>query len=487
MFRKPRENDTISIGPPVKPSTGRPPTPPGSIRSNPTTTMASTQSTKKPLTPRANTKTNVPMPSKTSGKKIAFSKTPGKPNTSILSFFKKVDSPFKDDSIFLAQGSQESVPSRPREVSEELLDEVSNEVYHGEGGRYNEAPGPVKRRKLSNEDIPNGKDNGPEEADKQPGMGASSTKTPLSKKPRRSGPFLSDTDSDDDSIGDESKPREDYSMEVNQAHFDLNEEESPSIDTDTVAVKSRNRVPIAAAQAKWQALQPRSRDTSEDAPAESSGSDYGKTQKRDLKPVTKAPALIKEETSVDEWGRFEELDDFPDDEFVDGEEFVERKWMEEQARLEAAEVGISEESFNGFDDDSLEGQHTEKEMTASCPVCSANLGNITEEQATRHVNGCLDGNVVALPDPIKTEPAEAKEVKFMPPSANNRFARKATIARPGQANPIALGSGSVSNGPSTAFTAIMSGKAEDAAWASAAAAENASRGKPAHERTCPFY
>ncbi|KAH0556281.1 hypothetical protein GP486_005790, partial [Trichoglossum hirsutum] len=33
----------------------------------------------------------------------------------------------------------------------------------------------------------------------------------------------------------------------------------------------------------------------------------------------------------------------------------------------------------------------------------------------------------------------------------------------------------------------MSSHAEDAAWASAAAAEAASRGKPAYQRTCPFY
>ena len=33
----------------------------------------------------------------------------------------------------------------------------------------------------------------------------------------------------------------------------------------------------------------------------------------------------------------------------------------------------------------------------------------------------------------------------------------------------------------------MSGHAEDAAWATAAATESASRGKPAYQRTCPFY
>jgi len=39
----------------------------------------------------------------------------------------------------------------------------------------------------------------------------------------------------------------------------------------------------------------------------------------------------------------------------------------------------------------------------------------------------------------------------------------------------------------TAFNKLMSGHAEDAAWAEAAAAEHASRGKPSYTRTCPFY
>ena len=42
------------------------------------------------------------------------------------------------------------------------------------------------------------------------------------------------------------------------------------------------------------------------------------------------------------------------------------------------------------------------------------------------------------------------------------------------------------NGES-AFNKLMSGHAEDAAWAAAAADEHTSRGKPAYQRTCPFY
>ncbi|EHK99293.1 hypothetical protein M7I_4859 [Glarea lozoyensis 74030] len=53
---------------------------------------------------------------------------------------------------------------------------------------------------------------------------------------------------------------------------------------------------------------------------------------------------MKKEETNDEWGKFDGLDDFQGDmdEFADGEEFLERKWMEEQARLEADEGGLDE-------------------------------------------------------------------------------------------------------------------------------------------------
>ncbi|KAL3964115.1 hypothetical protein ACCO45_001119 [Purpureocillium lilacinum] len=66
---------------------------------------------------------------------------------------------------------------------------------------------------------------------------------------------------------------------------------------------------------------------------------------------------------------------------------------------------------------------------------------------------------------------------------SKRFAR-AAIPRPAQSDPFSHGNSS--NGAKSAFSKLMSGNAEDSAWANAAAAENASRGRPAYERTCPF-
>ena len=104
-----------------------------------------------------------------------------------------------------------------------------------------------------------------------------------------------------------------------------------------------------------------------------------------------------------------------------------------------------------------------------------------------HVNDCLDGKVKPLPSlkrPVDEVPSpllmKSEEGVYGP----KRFQR-AAIAKPGQENPISLKSNATHG--SSAFSKLMSSHAEDEAWATAAATENASRGKPAYQRTCPFY
>jgi len=466
-----------------------------------------------------------------SSKKAPFAKTTGKPNASILNFFKKVDSPLKDDSIFLSQGNQTTNISLPRLPTPDLLD--TDDLYRVEeqevDRRHNETGGSVKKRKLSDHD---------EIGDSQESVSGEHisgvendviqnipiepcTPTPLcvpktvksnlqkkAKKPRRPGPFLEDSESEYEDFGPAAHsgavtagrmelravPRQ--SENANQAAdvrlpnknkiIENPPETSSATSVDparTGLYKPMKKVPVAAAQAKWEALQPKNKSTHSDVQEVLTSISKGKATSptidtnRDL-PII--PALEKESTSIDEWADFDDLQDFPDDEFADGEEFRERKWMEEQAMLE----GADDESFNGFEDDEnvLKEEPTNEGITETCPICNASLSGVTPDLATRHVNGCLDGTPVPLPTPVENAPPE---VKLMPPGANNRFAKKAAIARPGQANPFDLGSSEPST--STAFSKLMSGKAEDAAWANAAAAEQASRGKPAYQRTCPFY
>ncbi|KAI0164647.1 DRMBL-domain-containing protein [Xylariaceae sp. FL1272] len=187
-------------------------------------------------------------------------------------------------------------------------------------------------------------------------------------------------------------------------------------------------------------------------------------------------AIPEDELVEDQYRDLDDMDGlFDDEEFEVGEEFRERRFMEQQARLEAMEDGayVSDD----IDDSS-------KAMIQACPLCNASLDGVTSEQATIHVNACLDGNPLSPPQsPVKRSESPSTST-IDAPEISKRFAR-AAVPRPGQANPIDLGGGPSKS--TSAFTKLMSGHAEDSAWASAAASENASRGKQAYQRTCPFY
>lgn len=198
-------------------------------------------------------------------------------------------------------------------------------------------------------------------------------------------------------------------------------------------------------------------------------------------PAAIISPLVKKEEQPDKdrdaLGSFEEDDDVDLDTF-EGEEMRERRFMQEQARLEAEEAGDTswlQDQFgnDGYDDGS---------MTEACPICNGSLAGASPDEATRHVNACLDGNPTPLPAALKDEPEEPTEVEAS--EVGKRFI-KAAIPRPGQVNPFDLSGNEKSS--KSAFSQLMSGNAEDSAWATAAAAENASRGRPAYMRTCPFY
>lgn len=202
----------------------------------------------------------------------------------------------------------------------------------------------------------------------------------------------------------------------------------------------------------------------------------------------KRPTLIHQATSLslaagadldDDQFRDEEggEDDFDDDVFEGGEEFVERQYLEEQRRLEMDDDGVGDDSFDGEDGPLIKSEDNPPTDAASCPICSVGLGGISEGDASTHVNNCLDGNPTPLP--------ERKPTTTVSEGAS-RFKRPQRPPKPGQENPFVLG-GSDNKSKGSAFSKLMSSHAEDAAWAAASAAENASRGKPAYTRTCPFY
>ncbi|KAG9520442.1 DRMBL-domain-containing protein, partial [Aureobasidium melanogenum] len=181
------------------------------------------------------------------------------------------------------------------------------------------------------------------------------------------------------------------------------------------------------------------------------------------------PPLIHQPTSasvadLDNFGDFEATDDFEDDVFDEGEEYVERLWMEqEQIKLENGED-------DSFQDDPIENTEAD---APTCPICSVSLAGVAESDAGVHVNNCLDGNPTPLP--VKKEKPPPVTI------SSAHFKKPARPAKPAQSQPLG------SDASSSAFSKLMTSRSEDMAWANAAAAENASRGKPSYTRTCPFY
>ncbi|RAL61688.1 hypothetical protein DID88_002756 [Monilinia fructigena] len=433
------------------------------------------RNTNKPTTPQSASKSIASAFSKQPTKKSAISKTPVRANGNIMNFFKKVDNPFKDDdSLFVAQRSG-AVVEPPPKIADDDLYGVNDEDY-------NEAERSVKKRKFSDktniEDL------------SIPTPPLAENQIPIAKgkssrrAPRRSGPFLDDSDSDEESI-------EAILTAQAKTHIERKQHGNSTIkDTAELGAKQEHT--------RFQDQEKSSEkvETESEYDDEKTLNDYknsdskskgkGKRKrKRKRNSHLETGSLKEKNTSTDTWEEFEGMGEFPDED-VDGEEFMERKFMEEQNNLEAInEAQTEEDSFNGFDDDLGPSTNLEEEFVSTCPMCDANLSSITSNEVSMHVNACLDGNPIPLPAKTKAKAkvhTESSEAKLMPDDARSRYSKKAAIPRPGQANPIELG-----NDGGSAFSKIMSGNIEDAAWASAADKEKSSRGKPAYQRTCPFY
>ncbi|KFY41994.1 hypothetical protein V494_02653 [Pseudogymnoascus sp. VKM F-4513 (FW-928)] len=468
MFRKPREDARSDIS--LKPSTGRPPTPPdgrSTGRTGSTIAMGGPSSTK-PLTPRPNTKTNVRRVNSQTTKKAFNAKTPAKANGSILNFFKKVEAE-DDGGLFLSGGRYEVSPTKKGlAVRSPTIDDIDGAVYDDlysapDGTeRYNESGQSTKRRRtsdgrtdsqarrmntivysedkqLATEDLSLPLHAGTDVKAEIPQACTPPPPDAEKPQPKRIGAFLDDSDSEDDEavVGVDVRSR------------DTEVEAKVALSSEGLLGRSKMAKPEVDDQS----------DLFEDTP--------------DAPTDQLAGGQIREEASYSEYGAFEDMDEYPDieDEFADGEEFMERKWMEEQEKFENAD----ESEINGPLRSDVFGMPDEPSVS-KCPICDSDLGGNTTDEITRHVNACLDGN----PEP----PPPATVTKIKAEHGSDRFS-KASIARSGQANPFQLDAPDPST--SSAFSKLMSSKAEDAAWETAAAAETSAKGKPAYKRVCPFY
>lgn len=354
----------------------------------------------------------------------SLSKKPAKPNASILSFFQKTQRP--EDSLFVGT----------------VVDAAKHEedIYsHDDDHRFNESTMSNKKRRLSDEHLALRENSESVSAKSDSSNNSHDYKLAKSAKPRLNVPFVMDSDSDDDQDDDQQR-------------------EAPS----SVSTKpNKSSLPDSCERTNH------GRPNPPDSP-----------NVRHQSPKKK-PDSNEEDQTYDQFADLEtfgEIDDADLDEF-EGEEMREMRFMREQARLEAEEAGIA--IPEDFGEDSFQDDFAAQ----TCPICSGSLQGISMDDATKHVNSCLDGNPIPLPVNKPAQPTSpAPEIEAV--EVSKRFAR-AAIPRPGQPNPFELDNDGKE--VKSAFSKLMSNKAEDSAWVAAAAAENASRGRPAYERTCPFY
>ncbi|KAF2799382.1 DNA cross-link repair protein pso2/snm1 [Melanomma pulvis-pyrius CBS 109.77] len=443
MFRNPRENRNLP-SPRVAPSTGRPPSPPRDMAAKPKATAPKPKST--PVPKKMQT-TLVPL--QWGKKSMANGGGKGKPkptsNGNILTFFKKAEE--LNNRIFLEdRGAKDSVVLPESDEEDVGWTDETKDVMNGKDcteERYNEHGGSHKRRKVS-EDAPGMACTPPPPArDENVTLDSlSADAAELPARPSRKGPFVDDSESEPDDVD--------------------------------MPITRRGRAKVL------------------DALNASSASKQAKASifENSIESPVALPALLKAETtsqiSEDDFEDFEGLED---DDTLEGEEYDERRWMQEQQRLELIEAGFEGDLDNMdapsmFSNDEVGDPETNEisgDTTPSCPICNTSLGGLNDEAASVHVNACLDGNPLPLPMPK----APAKEPVQISTNSSKMFKRPARPARPGQENPFQLGEPSTA--PKSAFSKLMANHAEDAAWATAAASETAARGKPSYQRTCPFY
>ncbi|WYZ34998.1 hypothetical protein EsH8_I_001274 [Colletotrichum jinshuiense] len=392
--------------------------------------------------------------------KLPPSRKPARPNASILSFFQKTEKP--EPSLFL-DGHEKLAVHNEGDEEAEIYDAEQWE----EEERFNEVESSNKKRRLSREDYNSETGQSGAKESNSPIVSEPAPSSPTEAKPakkqatKRKGPFLDDSDS----------------------------EEEPTAATKRLGFLSAIRtLPPVVPPVKLR------EDTMPPTEIEGEATAPVHLKKEEVtlpaKDASCPPPLLKVEDSIDtefaNVDEFGDLEDFPDDEDFGGEEYRMMQYMEEQARLEAEAEAADTGDYSC--DDFANPVQSSDAMVANCPICDGNLVGITPDQATRHVNACLDGNPIPLPQPKDIRKPNKEEVInpaiLNAPDASKRFAR-AAIPREGQANPFNISE--AGSKPTSAFTKLMSGHAEDAAWAGAAAAEHSARGKPAYQRTCPFY
>ncbi len=332
MFRKPREAVAVSGDPTPISSTGRPPSPPSArqeqrILEPPMASQSTMASATTPILGRSRI-----LPKKTPT--AASSKGKGKPNGNIMNFFKKADpDPATEctthgeyESLFLEDSPVKTQREATVQIPTPPREEASTE------------PSPQWEEVTTSDLSPSryNEDSVPAKRRRIEGTPTRST----AGKPTPTGPFVDDSDN-------EAGPPEAVLSETPK---------NAKCDGVLEAAFTDHRTPLP-----------------ED--------DFNRLEDA----VPEVPLLKKESTSIAEVNDFDGFEDFIDDEFPeDGEENIERRWMEEQAELE---LGIEEDdevpaidSKTAKEEDAEEGLIVTSQEAGdpSCPICGGNMAGISE-------------------------------------------------------------------------------------------------------------
>lgn len=390
------------------------------------------------------TKSKAPPQSKSS---VKNGKTKVLPNQTITSFFKK--SAPVEEGLFFGDGSNKS-------VGQYISEEQDGEELHEDSDRYNENGGSIKRRKTS--DII--------ESTIAPEIGPplrECTPTPLEE---------------DEVVTAEEEPSEQCNVAISKRVGPFLEE-SDSEDED-----------LPLPHPSFQGLGNMLVTSKESLVGSIDG--IAKPSIPDEAEFENPVPLCREETlnGGEDFEGFENIEDFEEGP-EEGEEYQERRWVEQQAQLEMEDgllnSDIIDPTIEGLEDDDAKEEEFDEPMETtsaqdmsepSCPICNISLAGVSDNDASVHVNNCLDGNPSPLPEHKST---------IIAPITNgaSKLRRPVRPAKPGQQNPFTLIP--ADGEPRSAFARLMTNHAEDIAWKTAAASEIASRGKPAYQRTCPFY
>ena len=479
MFRNPRENASRLPDEHVKASLGRPPSLAATTDESPNRNIAFNMPVE---TARALQPPKLGSPTSINNSTTKNGKGKAKNNSSILSFFKKTENSGGDASLFIEDKSAASDGSALSDIDGIAYRPQRSGVQgEDEESRFNESPNSIKRRKTSHDlgascgDLVtdgNTADIGEQhrelstsrQDEGQTLQGSKADEPPDDEaynqvQPTRSGPFVDASDSEEED--------------------DVKQEKESNIKTERMTVESEP--PNLASSTSLQ-----------------DGPPIKALPHDELQHVRQTPPLVpmlkREGTSIveeDGFADFEGMEDF-DDDYEEGDEYIERRYMREQRRLEAEAgdgnvsddddlIGAEAETHRSVVDEASEPAEQPDEVregvASSCPICSISLAGVTDQEASVHVNHCLDGNPTPLPVVKKQESTPEASTTAQP----RRFVRP---PKPGQQNPFSLGQSSAGG---SAFSKLMSGHSEETAWSAAAASERESRGKPAFTRTCPFY